>query len=220
MATRIPGAQPLTVAATGHSVLFRRPVRPQIGCARRALREFFADRPVPARCDGPRPFAVEPPPPATLAAVSPPAGLDPAAGRSLAAAALAISDAISQSRRFDLFAARLRRTRVTEGGLRSGRAIVRIETASGGRIAVTALDLRSYTEVPGVAVTGKLADRGGALRGTVNVGGPRRGKLTLGGGTLSGTLGGTRVSMPFGPPLAAAAAAPPEAPAPAQPGAR
>jgi pimeloyl-ACP methyl ester carboxylesterase len=222
MATRLPGAQALTVAATGHSVLFRRPVRPQIDCARRALREFFADRPVPARCDGPRPFAIEPPPPRTLDAITPPAGTEaaPVSGRSLAAAGLAISDAIGQARRFDLFAARLDKTRVTEGGLRGGRAIASTRIASGGRIEITALNLRSFAFVGGVPVTGKLSLRDGALRGTVNVGGRGSGKLTLSAGTLAGTLGGKRVSMPFAPPLAAAAATPAGAPVAPQPGAR
>jgi pimeloyl-ACP methyl ester carboxylesterase len=220
MATRLPGARSLTVAATGHSVLFRRPARPQIGCARRALRAFFADRPVPARCDGPRPFGVQSPTPRTLAAVTPPLGTDPAAGRSLVAAALAISDAIRQSRRFDLFGDDLSSARITEGGLRSGRAIVVIRAAKGGEVAVESLELRSNAAVEKVTVTGTLKVRSGDLRGTVSVGGPERGRLTLAGGTLSGTLGGTRVSAPFAPPLAAAAATPGEAPTSAQPGAR
>jgi pimeloyl-ACP methyl ester carboxylesterase len=207
MATRLPGATTLTVAATGHSVLFRRPVRPQIACARVALRAFFAGKPVPARCDGPRPFLPEPPPPPTLAAVSPPAGLDPAAGRSLAAVALTVADAMRQARRVDLAGVRLDFALVTTGALRGGRAVVATRLAKGGEIAIETLELRSAAGVTGVPVTGKLEVRSGALRGTLTVGGPEQGTVTLRDGTLGGTLGGNAVSMPFAPPIAAAARA-------------
>src|SRR5205823_4696938 len=121
-----PGASPAAKRAAATAFVASRPASEFFPFDRATARTsqplaVFAGRVVPGRCDGPRPFAPEPPLPASFAAVVPAPGTSGDPGRALAAAGMAIADALRESRRFDLYGERMSRAEVLLGGLRSGR---------------------------------------------------------------------------------------------------
>jgi pimeloyl-ACP methyl ester carboxylesterase len=172
IATLIPGAQRVTVPGVGHAIIGA----DTSGCGHRQLMRFLAGKPVRARCPRVKTGVPETAvPPASFAAVVPPAGLSGRVGRTAGAidatldyVSLALSPAIDFNGR--------------GGGLRGGSYQLRRR-----------LSLDDVVVVPGVRVSGRQ-QRGGSLRlrvagpaaarGTVEV--SRRGRLT-------GRLGGRRV---------------------------
>lgn len=181
VAARFPRGQVLAVAKTGHAVLGRTP------CALTVLQRFFADRPLGTPCRGHRrTLAVEPPAPARMSAVRPAPGMSGRAGRTLAAALLTVQDLQ------DLYVTTFTDT-ARGGGLRAG-------TFRGVRR--TEVDLRGFSYVPGVALSGRL-DTARRMAGRVTVSGTAaaRGTLRLSrDGTVRGVLGGRAVRGRYTPP--------------------
>jgi len=180
VASQLPQSKLVVVPAVGHSALSSS----SPGCAGRAYDAFFAGRRVVERC--PRPVRDRPPapPPATLAAVTPPRSRTGTAGRAAVAAGLTLADV-----REDADATVIRGGgRRLGGGLRAGRYIL----TSGAT-----LDLRGVSFVGGLRVSGRLEGFGSPRqRGTLRLAGPRgaRGLLQVRGRRLSGRLGGRRVT--------------------------
>ena len=198
LATRLPGARPLIVAAVGHSVLARGSRTSQTSCAGRALRDFLADRPTPSRCDGPRPLGPRPPPPRTLSATPSAAGTTGLPGQGLQAVALALDDAHRGALAVNPQQAEVPRLVLAAGGMRSGVATMRTRSKGARTVVVDAITLERFSYVPGVRITGGLRRRGAALRGTLRVEGLLRGTVRLrADGTLGGRLGGAEVVTPL-----------------------
>jgi pimeloyl-ACP methyl ester carboxylesterase len=180
VAGMFPRAQLVAVPKTGHAVLGR-----GAPCAGVLVRRFFADRPLGTPCRSARRSArVEPPAPARLDAVPPARGTSGTAGRTLAAALLTLRD-------LDRLIASAAPGSRGEGGLRGGTYLVR------GR----GLQLRGFSFVPGVRVTGRLSSsrrRTGRL--TVSGAGAARGTLTLHrNGVVDGRLGRRQVRGRYRP---------------------
>jgi pimeloyl-ACP methyl ester carboxylesterase len=186
LAAQIPGAQLVVVAHTGHSTLGSA----LGGCPRKALQAFFAGRAIKP-CNGNRslpPLAPMPLAPRRLAQIAPARGTHGPGGRTLHAVLLTLADfsrqsaleLISELTGGKLF---LKLLEVRVGGLRAG----------WGELSEGTVNLHRYTYVPGVAVSGKLVSGHGTLRiaGSARVRGTLRATKT---GTLSGVLGGQRVS--------------------------
>jgi len=176
LAALLPHATLLAVPGTGHSVLGA----DLTGCSDRALKAFFANRPVSTSCkrrggrirpDGPIPGSF--------------GGLKPAAahgkaGRTVSAAALTVFDVLEQSadsllsNPFGL---------IRGGGLRAGHFFETPNTIA----------LRGVVYVPGVRVNGFIGE-GGTATLTVSGSKAAHGSLRFRHSRVSGTLGGHRVA--------------------------
>jgi pimeloyl-ACP methyl ester carboxylesterase len=181
--SRLPGARLVTVRDSGHSVLGS----DFTGCAVRALREFFANRRVPARC-GRRLGVFEPAAyvPSSLREVPPAGGVGGRRGRTLAAVRLTLSDVLGSVSRS-----------ARGGGLRGGAYRARVR----GVERLRESDLRDASEeeldelfeelVRTVYLEIRLdrveVVRGVRVSGTLRLGTERaRGTVRVSGGTASG----------------------------------
>ncbi len=181
VAGRVPGAQVLPVPNVGHSAVGSDPT----DCTKNAMGAFFTGQPVP-QCPPTAPRFAPTPRPATRASrLDSYANVKGKAGRTVEALRLTVNDARSQVLGQ---AIALGRTPTGAGGLRSGH----VRVVGGG------LSLRNYEYVPGIRVSGTLANRGTstfrvagsqASRGTVRVSEALQ---------VTGRLGGRRVSTRFG----------------------
>jgi pimeloyl-ACP methyl ester carboxylesterase len=186
VAAMIPGAHVLVVPYTGHSVLGS----DLSGCAGRGLAAFFAGASVQPCGPGANMFAPTPVTPERLSAVRPPSGLAGRPGRTLVAALDAIIDLDRQLIGATIQADRELPSGSSFGGLRGGYA----------RLTHSALVLRRFSLVPGVALTGSFPIRSGQIQaGTISVSGSQAapGSVRVGTGfkRASGTLGGRRFSL-------------------------
>ncbi len=195
VAAEIPDSHLLVVPYTGHSVLSAGPTP----CAREALQAMFAAGQVKPCRPMPAPTGLRPPPlpPIRLGLVSPAEGYSGRAGRTVHAIALTFADfarqlalqmgALGSSGSLSLPSLRT-------GGLRAG----------WGQYANGTLSFTGYSYVPGVSISGSLGSASASLRvgGSAAAGGTLRANP---GGTLVGTLGGTRVHVNLGSPSASAA---------------
>ena len=183
----IPGSHLLVVPMVGHSVLGSDPT----SCAEHALQAVFRGRAIAACRRGPTPARLRPspPPPRSLAHVSPARHYSGLPGRTVHAVQLTMLDLAGQLALTletsisaeDLFSLPLLRT----GGLRSGWA----------ELNTTAVSFHDYSFVPGVTITGSLRVETGDLR----IGGTAaaHGTLRLGAHhMLVGILGGRSVRLP------------------------
>jgi pimeloyl-ACP methyl ester carboxylesterase len=175
----LPRATHVVVPDVGHSVLDW----PNAVCAQRALRRFFANRPV-RPCKGRnRIVPLEQIAPTSLLQLPTPIGYRPRVGRTLVAIQRTLEDIgvqlVGTVFAFDIF-------RSAIGGLRGGRA----------RFADFGIALDRVQYVPGVALDGELRGRN-LSRGFVRVSGRgvARGRLRLRHGVLSGRLAGERVRL-------------------------
>lgn len=172
VAARFPRGRLLEVPKAGHVTLGH-------PCAQRALRAFFADRPVGNPCRSLRRRArVRPVPPARLYALRPSPGTRGGPGRTLRAVLLTLADLreVALDRPADS---------VRAGGLRAGFFVDRGDARL----------VRNFSYVPGVRISGAVTpdDR---LAGRISVHGrfASRGILTVTRrGTVAGVLGGRRV---------------------------
>jgi len=188
VAARVPGAQLLGVPNVGHSVLGADPT----SCSKNAIAAFFAGQPV-AQCAPATPRFGPTPRPATRASRLEAYGnISGKVGRTVEALRLTVNDA---QRQVLGQAIALGAIPSGAGGLRSGYV----------KVLRSGLSLRGYEYVPGVRISGVLANRGTssfrvsggeASRGTVRVSGSLR---------VSGTLGGRGISTHFGQAAARAA---------------
>lgn len=177
VAERFPRAQVLAVPKTAHAVSGQR------GCARAAIRRFFAGASLAGLCAGLKGRPLLPVAPRSLGAVR---------GGPVAAVKLTLDDL---SREASLRLA----PPVRGGGLRAGWF-----SGSTRRIAV-----HGWSYVPGLSISGRAIDPV-TLAGTYTVRGPKRAssgtaRLTLRGrgpkrGTLAVTLGGRRTVTRWTPP--------------------
>jgi len=187
LAARLQRATLVTVPGAGHSVLGS-----DLGaCASRAVRSFFADRPVRA-CSprAPRFIEVDELPPQRLSELPPARGTAGRTGRTLTAVNVTLEAVVDDLLR-----------ELVSGMFRGeGRAPAPDETRVGGlRGGSVAFDgrgfaLRRYSAVPGVTLTGDLRRTGSILR----IGGRAAARGTLRvvrGGDLRGRLGGRPVRV-------------------------
>lgn len=182
LAAELPRARLVTVTGVGHDVLGS----DVTGCARKALRAFFAGAAAPVACRGKRGNVLTPAlvPPRTLADVRPLRGIVGPRGRVAAAAVATVADARTTANQsyyagFDDPSA---------GGLRSGRFEI-LPTGSG-----VLFVFHDDVYVPGVTITGTVYSSGGRFSGRVRVrAGRYSGTLRLARGRLTGRLGGRRV---------------------------
>ena len=210
VAARFPRGRLVAVPGTGHDVLGS-DLSP---CAARALRAFFGDRRVRARCRRPPiSFAPEPVAPRSLAALHAPPGLRGRRGRTVSAALATIEDVLGQS----LVGVEGRDGSIRGGGLRRGRFRLRVrgldrlegidiadERAFERALERLSIELRMdrVVYVPGVRVSGTLRIAAlDALSGRLRIsGGPAAaGALALRGEgrriEVSGRLDGRRVAV-------------------------
>ena len=175
LAAQLPHGTLLEVPGVGHSVVGS----DLSGCSDRALRAFFADKPIQTKCkryhgrirpDGPIP--------ASLGQVKP-AVARGRRGRVVSAAALTIYDVLEQGAD-SLLTNPL--GLIQGGGLRGGRFF---ETRNSIR-------LRNVAYIPGVPVSGDIFD-GGRARLRLGGGKRTRGHLTFRGTHVTGAVGGRRV---------------------------
>ena len=180
VAKQLPRATLVSVPDAGHSVLDW----PNAGCARRALRDFLANRSIKLCPRGKkRVVPLEPIAPAALTQLSPIRGVPGRAGRTLAAVKRTLEDAGMQ---FDANYFSPLGVGVALPGLRSGRFSLK----SFG------FAFQGLEYVPGVRLTGEL--RGQFFSsGHLRVFGPAAsaGRLRARHGILSGRLGGRRVRL-------------------------
>jgi pimeloyl-ACP methyl ester carboxylesterase len=203
LASRMPGAQLVSVSETGHSVVGS----DFTGCAEKAIRLFFRGRDASGRCHGERLAEPAPPPPRSLAQVRPARGVPRSAARTVSAIVLTFNDALDSS----LSLAQPADADVVRvGGLRGGRfrlsisgvdedAIERGDEDALDRVRVE-LRFDRYEYVPGVQLTGAIRSRGFASsRGQLEVRGnaAARGTVRLRSDkhfdVITGRLGGRRV---------------------------
>jgi pimeloyl-ACP methyl ester carboxylesterase len=170
VAALLPRSTLITVPNTGHSVIGN------ASCAEPAVRRFMAGGSVGSACRSERKYAYSSGPiPRSISDLRPSGGASGIAGRTASAAALSILDAtvtaqmFFDSKRFP--------------GLRRGLGFIR------GRF----LEMRRYSFVLGVQLTGRLSSN----RGRVKVRGTAAadGTLVRRGARLRGRLGGKRVSF-------------------------
>ena len=187
LAARQPHSSLLVVPGAGHAVL----PSDLSGCADRAVRQFFADRPVSQDCPrsaGPilRLLAAgraDPIAPAALGEVDSVRGLPPRIGRTVRAAVLTLID-LSIAETLTVETSRV--TRI--GGLRGGRALIRGRRER----------LERYSYVPGVAVSAPYSPfRADALRLRVTGRAAARGTLRFdfGRNRIHGHLSGRRIGL-------------------------
>jgi pimeloyl-ACP methyl ester carboxylesterase len=185
VAAQIPDASLLVVPNTGHSVLGSDPTP----CAHDALKAFFEQRPIGQCKDRATPplLLPTPLPPRSLREVPPARGNHGLPGRTLQAVGLTLGDfarqlffAVIQHIGQVLFGSGSVRT----GGLRAG----------WGGLVHGKIELRGYSYVPGVTVSGAISGSGARLR--VGGGAAAHGTLRIErGGGVSGVLGGVPVHV-------------------------
>jgi pimeloyl-ACP methyl ester carboxylesterase len=182
VARRLPRATVVAVPDVGHSALDW----DNAGCARRALREFFADRPVLPCRSRPRSNPLEALAPSALSQLQPARGVPGDAGRTLTGVRRTLQDAGVQLE-MALASAPVSAYRNGVPGLRGGRT----------KLKYFGLELERLEYVPGLKLTGEL--RGDSFsRGYVRIFGAAaaKGRLRLRRGILRGRLGGRRVRLP------------------------
>jgi pimeloyl-ACP methyl ester carboxylesterase len=196
-AASFPRSRLVVAPATGHSAIGS----DFSGCALRAFARFIQLRPVPRTCPRVRRlFSPTPPPPRRLGAVRRLAGTSGIRGRVLAAVTLTLRDVAEDSLTeliFDPYDPDIARG----GGLRAGR--YRIDGDN-------SLELHGVAFVPGVRVSGRLEHFGERRqRGVLRVGGRAGpgGRLVVRRQSVSGRLGGRRVTAALNAPSAVAAVA-------------
>ena len=192
-AASFPRSRLVVAPATGHSAIGS----DFSGCALRAFARFVQLRPVPRTCPRVRRvFRPSPPPPGRLAEVARLRGTSGVRGRILSAVGLTLRDVAEDSLTeliFDPGDPDIARG----GGLRAGR--YRIDGDN-------TLDLRGVAFVPGVAITGRLRHFGERRqRGVLRVSGRAGpgGRLVVRRQSVSGRLGGRRVTAALNAPTAA-----------------
>jgi len=184
VAARIPGSQLLVVPFTGHSVLSS----DFSGCAREAVKAFFAGAAMQACHGGPDPFAPTPITPTRLAYVKPVGGVHGRPGSTLAVVLETIVDLERQLIGATLQAEQQLPSGSSFGGLHGGYA----------RITSSSLRLHRFSFVPGVQLTATFPISKGRLRASaVRIEGAlaARGSVHIGGPIVTGTLGGDRVRV-------------------------
>jgi pimeloyl-ACP methyl ester carboxylesterase len=177
MAALLPHSTLVAVPGVGHSVYGS----DLSSCSGRALRNFFANRPINTKCRRPH-GRIRPdgPIPASFKGLKPIRGLSGRYGRTITAAALTIFDVLEQSAD-SLLSNPLGAIR--GGGLRGGRYF---ETR-------TTIELRGVVYVPGVRISGSVTEGGGATL-SIQGGNAAHGHLRFrGNGRVTGVLGGRRV---------------------------
>jgi pimeloyl-ACP methyl ester carboxylesterase len=197
VAAQIPDAHLLVVPNTGHSVLSTEPT----ACARQALHAMFAGHPIAPCPDVPPSLFLRPTPlpPRRLSDVAPAHGYRGRAGRTLRAVELTLSDFARQFVLQALEALGSTHTATVptlrSGGLRAGWA----------EFAGSAMHFHRYSYVPGVTISGTVADNSVTLR--VSGSSAAHGTLRLGSHkTLTGVLGGQHVHLASNPTASAAVA--------------
>ncbi len=176
----IPGAQVLAVPYTGHSALASDLSEEQ--CATRSVGQFFAGQPVTQCAPSQNPFSPTPVAPTKFSRLKA-TGHGGKIGRTITAALATAQDMRRQIIGDALEAGRLPSR---AGGLRGGRVVVRREI----------LTLFSVTYVPGVKVSGTVPlNSGGTQRLTISGTKASRGRLTVTPRTVTGRLGGRRISL-------------------------
>jgi pimeloyl-ACP methyl ester carboxylesterase len=177
----IPRAQLVSLPYTGHSALAGD--LSSNGCGLRATLQFFAGQTV-APCDA----SANPVPPTPVAPTRASrlhgTGSDDRIGRSITAA-LMTADDVRRQVIGDLL--ELGRFPKRDGGLRGGRVTI---DASGR------MRLRDVVYVPGVRISGSVPFATSGTR-VLRIGGPRaaRGRITVTPATISGRVGGRRISL-------------------------
>src|SRR3954469_12211859 len=176
LAALLPHSTLVAVPGVGHSVYGS----DLSSCSDRALKNFFADRPVNTNCrrtqgrirpDGPIPGSLKELKPAAAAGKR---------GRTVTAATLTVFDVLEQSAD-SLLANPL--GLIQGGGLRGGRFF---ETR-------TTIHLHDVVYIPGVHVSGDIAEGGGATL-SIRGGSGARGHLLLRDGHVTGVLAGKPVN--------------------------
>jgi pimeloyl-ACP methyl ester carboxylesterase len=168
---QLPRARLLVVGGVGHS-----PLSADVtGCAASQLSRFLGGRLTRSRCHGRRP-APTAPAPRSLAATPPARGVPGRRGRVAGAVALTLADVGEDAVSV-----------IHGGGLRGGRYRI---------VGLGTLELSKVSYVPGIRISGRIRNFGGAQRGTVRIAGPRgaRGRLRIRRARFSGRIGGRRVS--------------------------
>jgi len=186
VAARIPGAQLLVVPYTGHSVLGS----DLSGCAEAAVDRFFNGEPVGSCPRTADPFAPTPVPPRSVSALRALPGLSGRVGKTVTA----VLDSFLALERVAVAATLQAEATLPAGasfgGLHGGYA----------RFSRSGLELKGFSFVPGVAITGKLPLRRGKLvPKPLEVFGPAavRGTVTIVAGRVRGELGGVRFNRPI-----------------------
>jgi pimeloyl-ACP methyl ester carboxylesterase len=176
----IPSAQILAIPFTGHSALGSDLSDEQ--CATRGVAQFFAGQPVTPCAPELNPFSPTPVAPTKFSRLEP-TGRGGKIGRTITAA-LATAQDMRRQVLGDAFAAGQLPSRA--GGLRGGRIIVRNEV----------LTLFKVVYVPGVKVSGTVPlNAGGRQRLTLSGTRASKGKITVTPTTITGRLGGRKISL-------------------------
>jgi pimeloyl-ACP methyl ester carboxylesterase len=192
VAAQIPGSHLLVVPEVGHSVLGS----DFSGCASRALQALFKPAPIKPCTGGPQLqnlLGLAPLAPARLTDVAPAPGSGGRPGRTLRAVELTLADLIRQE---TVHALAGLEDELSFGGLRAGWA----------HATSKALTVHDYSYIPGVLVSGEVREDEAVL----HIGGSAAAAGTLrlrAHQTLTGTLGGRRVSSGRSLDLAAVSAA-------------
>jgi pimeloyl-ACP methyl ester carboxylesterase len=176
----IPSAQVLPVPFTGHSVLASELADEQ--CGPRAVRQFFAGEAVTPCAATDNPFSPTPVAPTNFNRLKA-TGRGGKIGRTITAA---LSTAQDMRRQIIGDALEAGRLPSRAGGLRGGRVVVRNEI----------ITLFGVTYVPGVKVSGTVPLNGTAKQ-RLTLGGSKaaRGKLTVTATSVTGRLGGRKISL-------------------------
>jgi pimeloyl-ACP methyl ester carboxylesterase len=178
--TLIPAAQVLRVPYTGHSAVASDLSDEQ--CAVRALAQFFAGQAVTACAASDNPFSPTPVAPTKFSRLRT-TGRGGKIGRTITAALGTAQDMRRQVIGDALEAGRLPSR---AGGLRGGRIVVRNQV----------LTLFGVVYVPGVKVSGTVPlNSGGRQRLTISGSKAAKGKITVTPLTITGRLGGRKISL-------------------------
>jgi hypothetical protein len=191
-AAQLPRASVVTLAGSGHDATDS----DVTGCVARALRRFVGNRAVGSPCRGQfNGFRPLPRPPRSIRQFRSAPGVGGARGRALFAVLDTVQDSLITAGQLQDAHLRLR-----GGGLRGGRFSF---SETSGR-----LQLRGYSFVPGLRVTGRLDAGSADITGRLSVQGPRAAsgflRITRTGAT--GRLGGRAVTYRARGAAAAAAA--------------
>ena len=175
----IPSTQVLAIAHTGHSTLASELSDEQ--CAARAVRQFFIGETVTPCAPTGNPFSPTPVAPTNFNRLRT-TGRAGKIGRTITAALATVSDMRRQIIGDALEAGQLPSR---AGGLRGGRVVVRNEV----------ITLFNVVYVPGVKVSGSVPLNGGRDRLTISGTKAAKGKITVTSTTITGRLGGRRISL-------------------------
>jgi pimeloyl-ACP methyl ester carboxylesterase len=176
----IPSAQVLAVPYTGHSTVASDLSEEQ--CATRAVRQFFIGETVTPCAPSDNPFSPTPVAPTNFNRLKA-TGRGGKIGRTITAALATAQDMRRQVIGDALEAGRLPGR---AGGLRGGRVVIRNEI----------LTLFSVIYVPGVKISGSAPlNSGGTQRLTVSGSKASKGKITVTPNSITGHLGGRRISL-------------------------